>query len=300
MITLILAGGLGNQMFQYAFARCLSLRRCDNLRMSLYYCRSGVSRPYALNNLFLSDDVKLMTKAQEFIAVSKFRIVNKLCKFFRKKNDFCSKNFLIQLDFPDEYEPGLMSQNFGDSLIVCGYFQTYKYFSDYEEKIKSELSVSTPPSEQNAAMIKELESCESVCVHVRRGDYLLDVNANLGNVCSYEYYDRAIKFMKEKLNSPMFYFFSNDHSEIEWLKANWNFPDANIKYVDLNNSDYEELRLMYSCKNFIIANSSFSWWGAYLSRNKNKIVCAPSKWLNEMQAIENNILPPDWNVISIE
>ena len=288
-------------MFQYAFARCLSLRRGDVLRMSRYYCRTGVSRPYALNNLKLSEDVKLMNKAQEYIAVTKFRIANKLCKFFKKKNDFISKNFIIQLDIPDKYESKFLTpKRRGGYLIVCGYFQTWKYFADYEQLIKDEFTVSTPPSQENSKMIKELESCESVCVHVRRGDYLLDVNANLGNVCSYEYYDRAIKFMKEKLNSPMFYFFSNDHSEIEWLKANWNFPDANIKYVDLNNSDYEELRLMYSCKNFIIANSSFSWWGAYLSRNKNKIVCAPSKWLNEMQAIENNILPPDWNVISVE
>jgi len=183
---------------------------------------------------------------------------------------------------------------------VCGYFQTWKYFADYEEKIRAELSVSTPPSKQNAAMIKELESCESVCVHVRRGDYLLDINAGLGNVCGYEYYDRAIKFMKEKLKSPVFYFFSNDHSEIEWLKANWKFPDADIKYVDLNNPDYEELRLMYSCKNFIIANSSFSWWGAYLSQNKNKIVCAPSKWFETMPTENANILPLDWKIISTE
>jgi len=242
-----------------------------------------------------------MTGLQEFISVTKFRAFNKTYKFFNGKNDFCSKNFVVQLDSPDRYNAELISPDFGGkNLIVCGYFQTYKYFADYEDKIKRELSVSTPPSEKNSKMIKELENCESVCVHVRRGDYLLDINSGLGSVCGYEYYDRAIKFMKEKLNSPVFYFFSNDHSEIEWLKANWKFPDANIKYVDLDNPDYEELRLMYSCKNFIIANSSFSWWGAYLSQNKNKIVCAPSKWLNELPRELSNILPPDWNIISVE
>jgi len=144
-------------------------------------------------------------------------------------------------------------------------------------------------------MIKELESCESVCVHVRRGDY---VKLKWNEACSYGYYERAIKFMKEKLTSPLFYFFSNTHDDIEWIKSNWEFQDANIKYVDLSNPDYEELRLMYSCKNFIIANSSFSWWGAYLAGNKDKIVCAPSKWLFEIPTEKSNIIPPNWNIIN--
>ena len=109
MITLLLAGGLGNQMFQYAFARCLALRNGMGLRMSRYYCTPRVSRPYALNNLNLSEDVKLMTKAQEYIAVTKYRVVNKLCKFFKHKNNFVSKN---------EVSPSMFAGKLGHVVIT--------------------------------------------------------------------------------------------------------------------------------------------------------------------------------------
>lgn len=119
MITLLLAGGLGNQMFQYAFARCLALRNGDKLQMSRYYCTPRVSRPYALNNLNLSEDVSLMSKFQEFIAVTKFRVVNKLCKFLIGKQDYCSKRFVIQLDSPDNYESKFMTLAQGGGIALC-------------------------------------------------------------------------------------------------------------------------------------------------------------------------------------
>lgn len=292
-------GGLGNQMFQYAFARSLALRKGVGLSLAArhFFRNDSNKRIYALNNLSLPDDVKIMSCFDEFFSFHKINTYKEIRKLFiHGTKDFYNDGMIYQFQSFDKYEPALMRPDFGgENIIMLGGFQVYKYFCDYAAQIKKELKVSTPPSEKNAAMIKELESCESVCVHVRRGDYLTE---KFTNVCTHEYYDRAIKYILDKVKLPVFYFFSNTHEDIEWLKNNWKFPDADIKYVDFNNPDYEELRLMYSCKHFIIANSSFSWWGSYLSDNPEKIICAPSKWIDERPIEDTNIFMSDWKIIS--
>ena len=285
-------GGLGNQMFQYAFARSLALRNGTSLRLSRYYFRDDYfKRSYALNNLSLPDEVGLMTSTSEFFTKKLFNLL----RLFAEDKDNFYNDRVIVLDDSNRYEPEFMRVGFvRNNIIVRGYFQAWRYFADFDEQIKRELRVSTPPSKDNAAMMKELASCESVCVHVRRGDYL---SLGWSSVCDYEYYRRAIEYIAEKVHDPVFYFFSNDHTEIEWLKNNWSFDGFNVKYVDLDNPDYEELRLMYSCKHFIVANSSFSWWGSYLSDNPGKIVCVPSRWVDERPTREMNLLMPDWKII---
>ena len=289
-------GGLGNQMFQYAFARSLALRNGSALRLSRYKFRGDhFKRYYALNNLSLPDEVSLMTAAEEFLSRKKFNMLRKIHKLTTRSEDDFFTDKIINFDDYDRFEPELTRPGFvKGNLIVAGYFQAWRYFTDYDEEIKRELRVSTPPSKDNAAMMKELASCESVCVHVRRGDYL---SLGWSSVCDYEYYRRAIEYISEKVHDPVFYFFSNDHTEIEWLKNNWSFDGFNVKYVDLDNPDYEELRLMYSCKHFIIANSSFSWWGCYLGDNPGKIVCVPSRWIDDRPTREMNLLMPDWKII---
>lgn len=286
-------------MFQYAFARSLALRSDENilLRISRYDFRNNPSgRDYSLNKLNLPDNIKLMTNFQEFLTRKKFNFTK---EFYRLKHgfelhDFYTDSVIFIEDF-DKFVPELVKNNFiKKNLIISGGFQAWKYFSDCAPQIREELKVRTPPSDKNAKIIKELESCESVCVHVRRGDYLA---LNWNKVCDYEYYDRAIKYILNKVKSPVFYFFSNTHEDIEWLKNNWSFPYADIKYIDFNNPDYEELRLMYSCKHFVIANSSFSWWGSYLSDNTEKIICAPSKWIDERPIEKLNLFMPDWKII---
>lgn len=294
-------GGLGNQMFQYAFARSLALRKGVGLQLATRrFFRNDINgRLYGLDKLTLPDEVKIMTGFQEFITRKKFYFSRKIFKYTHNRIlwDFYTDKAILLCEPAnyDKFIPDFMRSDFGGrDTIILGYFQTQKYFSDYAAQIKKELKVSTPPSEKNATMIKELESCESVCVHVRRGDYPL----SWSKVCTHEYYDRAIKYILDKVKSPVFYFFSNTHEDIEWLKNNWKFPDADIKYIDFNNPDYEELRLMYSCKHFIIANSSFSWWGSYLSDNPEKIICAPSKWIDERPIEDTNIFMSDWKIIS--
>ncbi|MBQ7170368.1 MAG: alpha-1,2-fucosyltransferase [Synergistaceae bacterium] len=299
MITLLLSGGLGNQMFQYAFARSLALRKCTGLRISRRFLRDDdFGRSYSLDKLSLPEDVQMMTYSQELKAHSEFYFARKIHSLVNKirghGRDFFTGKYIYLTDY-DRYEPGVMSPNYGgENITVNGLFQSQKYFRDYDAVICDELKVSVPPSPENAAMIRELSGCESVCVHVRRGDYL---TLDFGNVCGYEYYAEAMKNIAGRVSHPVFCFFSNTHEDICWLNENWKFPGHDVRYVDLSNPDYEELRLMYSCRHFIIANSTLSWWGSYLSDSPRKIICAPSKWIGERRIEDTNIWLPEWTVI---
>lgn len=286
-------GGLGNQMFQYAFARSLSLRKHTNLSISRKFLRNdGFNREYSLDKLSIPKDesVKLMTYPEELLTHARFYVIRKL------RGEFFTDKYIYFRD-SDRYEPEIMSCDFGGvDIIVQGYFQAARYFADNQALIKHELRVSKPPSPENARLIHELEGCESVCVHFRRGDYLA---LKSFNVCGHEYYSRAMKYIAGRVKSPVFYFFSNTHEDICWLRKNYSFPGFEIKYVDLDNPDYEELRLMYSCKNFIIANSSLSWWGSYLCVHESKIICAPSFWNTNMKTEDSNIFLPCWEIINV-
>ena len=281
-------------MFSYAFGRCLALRKGTGLRLSTWAFRNKRSgRRYSLGNLSLPDDIEIMPLFEGFLLRLGTWSVQKFCNLRKIKPNFFTDKYIYLTDF-DRYEPELMRPDYGkENITVLGGFQTRKYFADYDSQIRKEFRVSVPPSTENAAMIRELSECESVCVHVRRGDYL----STRLDVCGYEYYSAAMRYIAGRVNNPVYYFFSNTHADIDWLKENWKFPGFNVKYVDLNNPDYEELRLMYSCRHFIIANSSFSWWGSYLSDNPVKIVCAPSEWSAEKHTEDTNVYLPEWIII---
>ena len=286
-------------MFQYAFARSLALRKGDELRISRRFLRDDdFGRSYSLDKLSIPDDVRMMTHSQELMTHAEFYLARKIHSFVNKLlghgRDFFTGKYIYFMDY-DRYEPEIMTPHYGnENIIVNGLFQSQKYFRDYEAVIRDEMKVSVPPSPENAAMIDELSGCESVCVHVRRGDYLA---LDFGNVCGYEYYSEAMKHIAGRVKNPVYYFFSNTHEDICWLKDNWKFPGFNVKYVDLSNSDYEELRLMYSCRHFIIANSTLSWWGSYLAENPGKIICAPSRWVDDRRTEDTNIYLPCWVII---
>ena len=280
-------GGLGNQMFQYAFARSLSLHANINLKISTrYLINDSFGRNYSLNHLSIPDNL-LMTHNEEIITHAEFYFARKLGLHKISKRYLYDKSF-------DCYVPEYFSVK---DIIVNGYFQSAKNFIDYDDIIRREFRVSVDPSDENKRMIDELMNCESVCVHVRRGDYL---NVKYGNVCDCRYYYEAMKYIYERMKNknPVYYFFSTSHEDILWLKENYRFPEFNVKYIDFDNPDYEELRLMYSCRHFVIANSTFSWWGSYLSENQNKIICAPSRWIDDIDIRKTNIYLDDWVIIN--
>jgi len=178
------------------------------------------------------------------------------------------------------------------TIYLSGYWQSEKYFDDVSGIIREEFQLKNEPAGLNLELVRAMRGSQAVSLHVRRGDYVSNpIAASYHGVCSLEYYRTAIKLIEEKVANPKFYVFSDD---IPWCKENLRFPQP-ATYVDHNSDEpFEDLRLMSFCKHFIIANSSFSWWGAWLSRNQEKIVLAPKKWFLTREKDDRDQVPANW------
>ena len=179
----------------------------------------------------------------------------------------------------------------GANKYLFAYFQKAQIVDGIEDELRQAFIVQTPPSSENSVLLKEIQAQNSVCLHIRRGDYALYPQLQ---VCTAPYYATAVRQAQETLVNPVFYVFSTGHEDIEWVRQNYHF-EGDFRYVDLDNVDYEELRLMMACKHFIISNSTFSWWAAVLSSEaSDKKVWAPSPWLAR-SSVEMQL--PGWSVI---
>ena len=178
--------------------------------------------------------------------------------------------------------------------IFEGYFESSQYFETIKKQIRKEFTPKELPLEKNKMLYKKMEDSNSVCVTIRRGDFLSSENKKDFYICTPEYFKKGIEIIKKYVKNPKFFIFSDD---IDWVKQNMDFPD-NTEYETGNDPVWEKLRLMYSCKHFIISNSTFSWWAQYLSRNENKIVVAPSIWNHIMPS--EDIYEKEWKIIDIK
>jgi len=289
MIRLNTFLGLGNQMFEYAFARAISEEFNDreiyinpyfSLLMNLFIDPKAIHVKYRLGNFTLNDNIKyfplfpgIPLAIVDFVdfAFKSFFVKITKEKFMR----LSKKGHYVHTD-PVAFNYFEHNETAPKIKRVKGYFFSDKYFSMIKPIICREFQVKTEPSQENKKMIDELSSCNSVCVHIRRGDYV-EIYSSYFLICNEDYYKNGMRYIAEHVKDPDFYIFSNNHKDIEWIKSNYHF-DYPVKYVDLNNPDYEELRLMYNCKHFVISNSTFSWWGSYLSENEEKIVVVPDVW----------------------
>lgn len=173
---------------------------------------------------------------------------------------------------------------------ICGCFECEKFFKNIQEELKKEIQPIEPKNEKNIELYNIIENSNSICVTVRRGDFVTnEKNKKIYDICSQNYYNKAINIMKEKVKDPVFIMFSDD---IQWVKDNIKVENTKMYYEDGNDTLDEKLRLMYSCKHFIISNSTFSWWAQFLSKNKNKIVISPDRWYN--QDIKSELINDEW------
>ena len=306
MIQLIIKDGLGNQMFQYAYARYLQCLYEKNgidefVAINPYFIQhhefeDNDKRDMSLQHFALNNDVKYLDHKDQTVGMKKFKkrciTATPLMELFRwrikrqkddRKDVFHARamhGLYYTYSSYTDYPSSLSSQK---TKFVFGFFQTENNFKPISDIIKKEFRVKDKPSIENQEMIKQIQSVNSVCLHIRRGDYLNPRWKNL-QICTFDYYNNAINKILDSIDDPVFFVFSNTHSDLEWIKENYHFFDKSknrkikLDYVDLGNPDYEELRLMYSCKHFIISNSTFSWWGAWLSDSEDKIVCVPTRW----------------------
>lgn len=268
MIITKLNGGLGNQLFEYACARNLQLKYNDEMRLDIEGFKRS-PRHYSLENFILSDDVSVLPEKD-----------SKNLLFLQAVSK-CNRNLAFSLGplfgtyiwKSSNYRPLNISDTKGRTLYLYGYWQSEKYFEENKEKILKELKVKTPIPEVCKDLLKDIKKPNSVCVHIRRGDYV-----DCGFLhCDEAYYNKGLDFIYEKHSDCSAIIFSDD---IAWVKDNMKFH-VPATYVELDIPDYETLRMMYLCKHFVMSNSSFSWWAQYLSENPEKIVIAPEYWLPE-------------------
>lgn len=265
-------------MFQYAAGRATSLKVKTPLKLDISsYAADKYGRHYGLDVF----DIQATIASQEEIAQLNF-----LDNFLSKNSPRLRSIFasLTKTYINEELQKGKIPEN-TSQLYLDGYWQSEKYFASYFRQIHEDFKLKMLPSTKMAGYLKRIKSSNSVAIHIRRGDYvkIARIKRAVG-VCGVNYYQRAIRFISEQVNNPVFYIFS----ELDGLK--WSKTRLKIKYpiVYVNGKDYEDLQLMSSCKHVITANSSFSWWGAWLNRNPKKIVIAPSPWFTWFKTSVSN------------
>lgn len=284
MIVVNFKGGLGNQMFQYALGRKLSLASKDTLMFDTGGLRraeiSGdVSRPFALSAFNISGSIApsdLATRARY-----PYGIFSKFVHLFRTK-------LLRQMHVG--WEPALLHPR--GNVYLDGYFQSPKYFEDIRTTLLQDFTLKDTPSETAARFRAIMRNTESVSVHIRRGDYVSNTKVQSAyGTCSLQYYQKAMEMLGRRVPSPSWFVFSDD---ISWAREHLAFP-GEVTYVsDHLISDAEEFSLMAACKHNIIANSSFSWWGAWLNQNPEKIVIAPDPWFDTKKNEHKDLIPDSW------
>lgn len=292
MIEVALNGGLGNQLFQYAAARALAQKYQTNLVLDLIPLYSKLQlknaatfRPYELEHFNIQAACKLPFFTNKYlypIAKSAFYVH----KFSKK----LQLNYFKENHF--EFDSSMLAQP--DNTYLDGHFQSEKYFKSIEHIIRKELTFKNNLDAVNLATQQKIEQSNAVAIHIRRGDYIsIKRNASKFATISIRYYLNAIQYIAAKISSPIFYIFSDD---IEWAKENLKV-DFPLFFINHNNSAaaaYKDMQLMSLCKHNIIANSTFSWWSAWLNNNPEKIIIAPQKWFEDSSINSNDIYPTEW------
>ncbi len=301
MIIIRVSGGIGNQFFQYATGRALAIRNNTELKIenSFYSKFSPETTPREYLLPFFNTAGVIATDADfKKIGVPSVldktifgKIKRKLFKYHERTKPIYSRKFVIEPDFT--FCPDILKIK--DNCYLSGSWQSEKYFIDKEDVIRKELALKNEMSADANEWIEKIKKCNSISLHIRRGDYVTSPVANqYHGTCNIGYYEKAIDFILKKTDVPEFFIFSDD---IEWAKHNLRIKSPVHFVSDIKIPDYEELMLMSGCRHNIIANSSFSWWGAWLNDNLSKIVIAPQAWFYVKNKNIKDLILKDWIMI---
>jgi len=296
MVITKISYGLANQMFQYAAARALAARNNQALGLDLAFFDNsaetdskqshesyqldifeGPAKYQPLDNEYLK---QLTQKYKDNIV---YRALNILSKQILNQPlyTYCWEKNFLKFD-------SLIKKSYGKTIYLNGYFQNEDYFEDAKALIKDDFIFKKELIDiVNTNLGIQMKQENSVSIHIRRGDYV-----GKRFIPSLGYYKSAIDLIVQKVDNPIFYVFSDDS---EWAAKNVEAP-GQVHYVVHNTQEnsYKDLYLMSKCMHNIIANSSFSWWGAWLNSNAHKIVITPAQWLPESGVMASDIVPTSW------
>lgn len=268
MIIIKALGGLGNQLFQYAlYQKFISQGKTVKFDFSQIY-ENGIENELCI---FDQNIVEANSNEISYLGDCNNSILNRI----RRKFKIYKKTFFIE-KASYTFDKTVLTL---DNVYLWGYWQTELYFASISNELKNKIIFPSITEQHNIHYANAIKKTPNpVSIHIRRGDYLSKQFVNqYGNICTDEYYESAIAFIKSKIDNPHFFIFTNDP---KWAKEK--YVNSSFTVVEGNNgkTSFRDMQLMALCKHNIIANSSFSWWGAWLNNHDNKIVICPKKWCN--------------------
>jgi len=290
MIVSAILGGIGNQMFQYAAARALAADRDASLLLDLSgFQNYALHQGYELQRVFGIDHSAVTV--QQVKDVFGWRGRPLVRKVLKRKLFSSIRGQQVAIEPHFQYWPELHSKS--EPIYMMGYWQSERYFKKHDFQIRSGFTFRAPLLGSNLELVSAMSDGESVSLHVRRGDYVSDRRTRkIMSTCSIAYYRQAVIQMGALVRNPTYYVFSDD---MDWVRRNLSFLPAPI-YVQHNRGvdSYIDMQLMSSCKHNIIGNSSFSWWGAWLNSNPEKVVIAPKNWFCD-GTNDEDLIPENWS-----
>jgi hypothetical protein len=287
MVIVRLRGGLGNQMFQYAAGRRLALQLGTELKLDATAYPNDGNRQYALTPFRVVAEVASSREVDSWL--------DRGGLLARLTGQFSRRTSLLQVAEQDfRFDPTVLALL--DNVYLDGYWQSESYFADVQDQIRKDFMFRELLQGQNAEMAARIGACTAVSLHVRRGDYVIDARTNAWHgVCSEDYYGRCIARIAAACADPVFFIFSDD---LAWARRHLPLPGTSV-FVAGNDSSRAaaDLQLMSLCRHHVLANSSFSWWGAWLAEWPGQLVLAPKRWFRTPELDDRDLIPTRWERI---
>lgn len=273
-------------MFQYALGRAIAYQSQALLKLDISGFEEYQLRRYELDCFNIQAELATREEIQLFTPASGFLSRLKKAVSSGRRGRW---TIIREEGFP--FSPSVLEARL--PAYFSGYWQTEKYFAAIAPVIRQDFSLRYPLSNASSVIVRQMQELDAISLHVRRGDYVTNPETQaFHGTCSIQYYEQAAKLLAEKTHQPHFFIFSDDP---EWVQQNLHLPYP-ATYVTHNGPDtsYEDMYLMSRCKHHIIANSSFSWWGAWLNPNPQKRVIAPRRWFNKPDMNTRDLIPEGW------
>lgn len=290
MVIMRIKGGLGNQLFQYASAYALAKRLNQKMVFDPSFTANMTARGYKLPLLRVeSDEVIYEEQLPKKVSLLKNLYINKLCRVLNIAWHNCGK-YKYWLETKDVWQPDFFTVN-ESNLYVDGYFQSENYFKQYRAELLKQIQPKYTPEDAYLRALEEIRNCNSIAVHVRRSDFKKD-NCAYHYLLDESYYERAIQKIRSLVENPTFFWFSDD---MEWVKEHiGNADDFRFVKIHTQHGDIDDMMLMKNCHHIIAANSTFSWWAAWLNEHNDAIRIVPGKPYGM-----DGMIPDDWIKIAV-
>ena len=286
MIVMRLKGGLGNQLFQYALGRYLSYSKNTTLSLDTSSYHIDRLRVYRLDCFEITASAS--DRLPFFATDGRLKHFNTILQTLK---GLFSQPFQIIKESAFPFDASVLACS--DQAYLDGFWQSEQYFAPIADLIRHDLRLKNPLPPALQALADQIQATNAIAVHVRRGDYVSNpITTAYHGVCSVDWYENAAKLMLQRVDNPTFFVFSDDYV---WVRENIAF-DAPTVFIPPSPDGQEcnDLHVMSLCQHHIIANSSFSWWGAWLNANPHKIVIAPQQWFAAGKHDTKDLIPPSW------